>query len=110
MRSLSRLVALAIVVASLLTPGPADASTSDLVAHLDELAASFPGGAGLWIADPNATKPLYMRNPDEQVIAASLYKLGILAEAERRVDTGELRYGDIITIQPEDITEDGSFE
>ena len=107
---LNRFLVAVLVVASVLAGRPADASTADLVAHLDELAASFPGGVGLWIADPNSAKPLYTRNPDEQVIAASLYKLGILAEAERRVDTGELKYSDIITIQDEDITEDGSFE
>src|SRR5690348_4442796 len=110
MRSLNRFLAAILVVVSVLAGRPADASTADLVAHLDELAGSFPGGVGLWIADPNTTKPLYTRNPDEPVIAASLYKLGILAEAERRVDAGELKYSDIITIEPEDITEDGSFE
>ncbi|HYK99313.1 MAG TPA: serine hydrolase, partial [Candidatus Acidoferrales bacterium] len=110
MRSLNRFLAAILVVVSVLAGRPADASTADLVAHLDELAGSFPGGVGLWIADPNTAKPLYTRNPDEPVIAASLYKLGILAEAERRVDSGELKYSDIITIEPEDITEDGSFE
>jgi len=110
MRRLNRFLAAVLVVASVLAGRPADASTADLVAHLDELAGSFPGGVGLWIADPNAAKPLYMRNPDEHVIAASLYKLGVLAEAERRVDAGELKYSDVITIEPEDITEDGSFE
>ena len=110
MRPLTRLLVAAVIVASVLTGRPAQASTADLVAHLDELAASFPGGAGLWIADPNAATPLYARNADEHVIAASLYKLGILAEAERRVDTGELKYSDLITIEPEDITADGSFE
>ena len=110
MRCLRHLVVVAIVVLSVASGRPAAASTADLVAHLDEIAATCPGGVGLWIADPSAAKPLYMRNPDEPVIAASLYKLGVLAEAERRVDTGELKYSDIITIQPEDITDDGSFE
>ena len=110
MRLLNRFLVAVLVVVSVLAGRPADASTADLVAHLDELAAAFPGGVGLWIADPNSTKPLYTRNPDEHVIAASLYKLGILAEAERRVDTGDLKYSDLITIEPEDITEDGSFE
>ncbi len=110
MRSLRALLAVVVIVASLVSGRPADASTADLVQQLDQLAATFPGGVGLWIADPNASKPLYSRNADEPIIAASLYKLGILAEAERRVDAGELRYGDTITIEPEDITEDGSFE
>jgi len=103
-------LALAIVLGSLVAGRPALAGTADLVQHLDQLTASFPGGAGIWISDPFAAKPIYTHDPDEQVIAASLYKLGVLAEAERRVDTGELHYGDIITIAPEDVTLDGSFE
>jgi beta-lactamase class A len=92
------------------SPAPARASTADLVQQLDGLISSFPGGAGIWIGDPTNTTPLFTHDPDEQVIAASLYKLGVLAEAERRVDAGELHYSDTITIQPEDITVDGSFE
>src|SRR2546428_13130895 len=106
MSGLRVLLVAVLVIGSTLAGRPADASTAELVQQLDALAASFPGGVGLWIADPNASKPLYSRNPEEQVITASLYKLGVLAEAERRVDAGELKYSDIITIQPEDITED----
>lgn len=94
-----------------LVPGaPAAAGTAELVQHLDQLVTSFPGGAGLWIADPNTGTPLYSHDADEPIITASLYKLAVLMEAERRVDAGELHYGDIITIEDEDITEDGSFE
>ena len=103
-------LAAAVVIASVLSGGLVAASTAELVQQLDQISASFPGGVGLWIADPNAAKPLYSRNPDERIITASLYKLGVLAEAERRVENGELHYSDIIVIQPEDITEDGSFE
>jgi beta-lactamase class A len=91
-------------------PAPAQASTADLVRQLDGLVSSFPGGSGIWVADPAIATPLFAHDPEEQVIAASLYKLGVLAEAERRVDAGELHYTDVITIQPEDITADGSFE
>ena len=98
------------LVIALSTPAPARASTADLVQQLDGLTSSFPGGAGIWVADPTVAAPLFSHDPEEQVIAASLYKLGVLAEAERRVDAGELHYGDVITIQPEDITSDGSFE
>lgn len=99
-----------IVVASIALGRPAAAGTADLVQQLGAITASFPGGAGLWIADPASRTPLYAHDPDERIITASLYKLGVLMEAERRVETGELHYGDIIVIQPEDITEDGSFE
>ena len=98
------------VVIALSLPAPARASTSDLVKQLDGLIGAFPGGAGIWIADPTVATPLFAHDPEEQVIAASLYKLGVLAEAERRVETGELHYGDTVTIEPEDITADGSFE
>jgi beta-lactamase class A len=91
-------------------PAPARASTAQLVQQVDRLISSFPGGAGIWIADPSIPSPLYSHDPEEHIIAASLYKLGVLAEAERRVDAGELHYGDVITILPEDITSDGSFE
>ena len=110
MPAIKAVLAVAVVLASILSGRPADASTAELVQQLDQISASFPGGVGLWIADPNAAKPLYSRNPDEHIITASLYKLGVLAEAERRVENGELHYSDVIVIQPEDITEDGSFE
>lgn len=99
-----------LVLSSLALGRPAAASTAELVQHLDELAGSFPGGVGLFVADPRVAQPLYARNADEPVITASLYKLGVLAEAERRVDAGELSYSDDITIEPEDVIEDGSFE
>jgi beta-lactamase class A len=104
------LVLVVSLVMALISPAPARASTAELVQQLDGLISAFPGGAGIWIGDPTLATPLFTHDPDEQVIAASLYKLGVLAEAERRVDTGELHYNDVITIQPEDITSDGSFE
>ena len=98
------------LVLGLVAPARAEASTADLIRQLDGLVASFPGGAGVWVSDPNVPTPLFMHDPDEQVIAASLYKLGVLAEAERRVDAGQLHYNDQVVIQPEDVTADGSFE
>jgi beta-lactamase class A len=109
MRPVGVIVAVSLVMA-VLPAAPARASTAELVQQLDSLISSFPGGAGIWIGDPTVTTPLFTHDPDDQVIAASLYKLGVLAEAERRVDAGDLHYGDAITIQPEDITLDGSFE
>ncbi|HEX9266839.1 MAG TPA: serine hydrolase, partial [Candidatus Limnocylindria bacterium] len=109
MRTVGVVLVVSLVIA-VSAPAPARASTADLVQQLDGLISSFPGGAGIWIADPTVATPLFAHDPDEQVIAASLYKLGVLAEAERRVDAGDLHYNDAITIQPEDITLDGSFE
>ena len=104
------LIALALAVAPLLAGRPAQASTNELIQQLDQLTKSFPGGAGLWIADPNVAKPLYSHNADEQVVTASLYKLALMAEAERRVEAGDLKYADTVTIEDDDITDDGSFE
>ncbi len=98
------------IVLALSLPASARASTAELAQQLDSLIASFPNGAGIWIADPNVAAPLFTHDPEEHLITASLYKLGVLAEAERRVDAGDLRYDDVITIEPEDITLDGSFE
>jgi beta-lactamase class A len=104
-------VVLAVALTLMGLPGaPAAGSTAELVQQLDQLVGAFPGGAGLWIGDAKTNKPLYSHDADEPIITASLYKLGLLAEAERRVEAGELRYSDIITIDAEDITEDGSFE
>src|SRR2546425_1124874 len=110
MRLLGVVLAGCVLVASVLAPRPAAASTADLVQQIEGLVRSFPGDSGLWIGDPVSPSPLYTRNADTEVIAASLYKLGILAEAERRVDAGQLHYNDAVVIQDEDITEDGSFE
>ena len=98
------------ILANTLALGAARASTADLVQQLGGLVSAFPGGTGLWIADPNLPNPLFTHDPEARVITASLYKLGVLAEAERRVDSGELRYSDPVTIEPEDVTEDGSYE
>jgi len=75
-----------------------------------DVTVTFPGGAGVWISDPNLSTPLYSHDADEPIVTASLYKLAVMVEAERRVEAGQLHYGDIITIEDEDITEDGSFE
>ena len=109
-RSLWPLPAAAMLATTLVTASPASASTSELIHHLDELAGGFAGGVGLYVADPRTVQPLYVHNADEPIITASLYKLGVLAEAERRVETGDLKYADTISIEAEDITEDGSFE
>jgi beta-lactamase class A len=110
MRGSALVLAVVLALAGLVPGAPAAAGTAELVQHLDQLVSTFPGGAGLWIADPNLSTPLYSHDADEPINTASLYKLAVLAEAERRVDAGELHYSDIITIEDEDITEDGSFE
>ena len=106
-------VALAVVLTVGLVAGrpePGAGSTQDLVIQVDGLVKSFPGDVGVYVADPLNPQPLYTHDADIEFITASLYKLGILAHVETLVDAGQLKYTDTIEIQPEDITEDGSYE
>ena len=110
------LVAILLVASPLGTASPASAAptgtttASELIVQIDALVRAFPGGAGIIVSDPSAAQPLYLHDADEPVITASLYKLGALLEAERRVEAGTLRYDDTIEITAEDITSDGSYE
>ncbi len=104
------LVALVAATQSFGPPRIASASSAQLVTELDDLVRAFPGGAGIWVADPALAQPLFSEDPDREFVAASLYKLGILVEAENRVEARTSSYADPVTIEPEDITEDGSFE
>ncbi|MBI2774324.1 MAG: serine hydrolase, partial [Chloroflexi bacterium] len=99
----------AILTAGALVGAAAPARATDLNSVLDTLANAFPGGSAVWVADPSRPDPLYARDADRSVLAASLYKLAVLAEAERQVDLGLRAYTDPVTIDPEDITEDGSY-
>src|SRR5919201_3988272 len=111
-----RLVALtctvAVLVPATVAPAalaaPADApSLSNL---LDARVGAFEGSAGIVVQDGTSGKTVYEHDADASVITASLYKLGVLVEVERRVDAGSMRYSNSITIEPEDVTEDGSYE
>lgn len=88
---------------------PAGASSVSLVTRLDALASEFAGGSAIWVSDPAAAAPVYSRETDREVLAASLYKLAILAEVEHRVELGRLSYRDTIVIDGEDLTADGSW-
>src|SRR5260221_9795009 len=103
-------VAACVLLATVLASAPGAGSTQDLIIQVDGLVKSFPGDVGVYIADPLAPQPLYTHDADVVFITASLYKLGILAHVESLVDQGKLKYTDTVEIQPEDITEDGSFE
>jgi len=110
LRGAALALATVVLVSSLLAPRPARAGTQDLVRSLDALVKGFQGGAGLWIGDPGVSQPLYAVHADDGVITASLYKLAILLEVESRVEAGTLSYADTITIEEEDVTDDGSDE
>jgi beta-lactamase class A len=108
MRGLAVCIAACVLLGTL--AAPAAASTADLVIQVDGLVKAFPGDTGVYIGDPLAPQPLYTHDADVSFIAASLYKLGILVHVETLVDAGALKYNDTIEIQPEDITDDGSYE
>ncbi len=111
MRGLCVGLSVGVLVGSLIAGGgPVAASAADLVVQVDGLVRAFPGDAAVYVADPNAAAPLYTHEADQEFLAASLYKLGILIEVETRVDAGTLGYDDAIEIGSEDITDDGSFE
>jgi beta-lactamase class A len=108
MRGLAVVVAACVLLGTLAAPGAA--STADLIIQVDGLVKAFPGDTGVYVADPLAPQPLYTHDADVAFIAASLYKLGILVHVESLVDAGKLKYTDTIEIQPEDVTDDGSYE
>ena len=110
MRPLAIALVACTVLSTLVAGTPGAGSTADLIVQVDGLVKGFPGDAGVYIADPFAAQPLYSHDADVVFVAASLYKLGILAHVESLVDAGKLKYSDPIEIQSEDITQDGSYE
>lgn len=110
LRFLLRALLAAALASGLVPPAPAAAAPTDLPPLLDRLVSGFSAGVGVVVLDPVAKTTIYAHAENEVVISASLYKLGVLLEAERRVDAKELSYSDRIEIEPEDITDDGSYE
>jgi beta-lactamase class A len=89
--------------------GPALTLAPGAVTAIQAAVDRFSGGAAIVIADGRSGRMLHAVAPDERVLAGSLYKLGVLVEAERRIEAGTLRPGDRIEILPEDQAEGGSF-
>ena len=87
--------------ALIVTPKAAD--------RIDALLASRDGRAAVVVAGGRSGEILYAVDPDEPVFAASLYKLGVLLEAERRIDAGTLQPSDLLTVTAADQSESGSF-
>ena len=110
MRRLASAILTVAVALPAVPSGAALAAPAGLPSLLDARTEAFSGEAGIVVQDGNTGKVLYEHDGDESVIAASLYKLGVLVEAERRVEAGTLHYSDPIAIEPEDVTEDGSYE
>jgi beta-lactamase class A len=88
---------------------PALIVTPEAADRIDAVLASESGRAAVVVAGGRSGEILYAANLDDPVLAASLYKLGVLLEAERRIDAGTLRPTDLITVTVADQSESGSF-
>jgi beta-lactamase class A len=73
------------------------------------VAEGFEGGSALWIAFPGDVEPIYGRDVDEPVIAASLYKLAVMVHVESLIEAHTLKPTDTLPIIDEDVTVDGSY-
>jgi beta-lactamase class A len=91
----------ALAPAVIVTPGAADL--------VDARIARFTGRVAIVAANGVTSEVLLTVDADAPVFAASLYKLAVLLEAERRFDAGTLSPDERITVTAADQTEDGSF-
>jgi beta-lactamase class A len=88
---------------------PALIVTPEAADRIDAVLARQSGRAAVVVAGGRSGEMLYAVDADEPVFAASLYKLGVLLEAERRIDAGTLQPLDLITVSAADQSESGSF-
>ncbi len=65
------------------------------------LLESLPGAVGFW-AEDTATGEVFRFNPDVPVVAASVIKLFVMAEAFRQAEAGTLNLDEEVTIREED--------
>jgi len=89
---------------------PVDDAGADFRKELSALADPLGVTIGVWVAAAGSAAPWFALAPDRPVIAASLYKLGVLLEVERQVDAAELTYEDPLEITDADVGPDGSNE
>jgi beta-lactamase class A len=87
----------------------ARADQSETRARVDAATAEFEGGSAVWISYPGGVEPIYGRNVDEPVIAASLYKLAVMVHVESLIEQHKLKPADTLAILDEDVTADGSY-
>ena len=88
---------------------PALIVTPEAADRIDALLVRGDGRAAVVVAGGRSGEILYAARADEPVFAASLYKLGVLLEAERRIDAGSLHATEVITVTAADQSESGSF-
>jgi beta-lactamase class A len=88
---------------------PARADQSETRARVPAAAQGFEGGSAVWIAYPGDADPIYGRDVDMPVIAASLYKLAVMVHIESLIEAHKLKPTDTLPILDEDVTVDGSY-
>jgi beta-lactamase class A len=88
---------------------PALIVTPETADRIDAVVARGDARLAVVVASGRSGEIIYAANADAPVLAASLYKLGVLLEAERRIDAGTLRPTDLITVTLADQAESGSF-
>jgi beta-lactamase class A len=103
----------ATVTATSIAPPAASVSDSPMVSTLDTLLASEPGVYGVVVLDEQGNY-LYARNENVPFVAASLYKLVLLADIYARIEAGEVGLQDPLVLDDayfDDIfvDEDGFF-
>lgn len=88
---------------------PALIVTPEAADRIDAVLVRGTGRAAVVVAGGLSGEVLYGVDADAPVFAASLYKLGVLLEAERRIDAGTLGGADLIRVTAADQSESGSF-
>jgi beta-lactamase class A len=92
------------------TPPPAAATPRpDVRAALAREVSAFGKNAAVVVSDPLTSRVIYEHDAGTEVLSASLYKLTILLEVERRVEEGSLNYSTPVRIQASDTREGGVF-
>jgi beta-lactamase class A len=75
---------------------------ASLAGQLAPIVAQQAGRWGIAIADVSSDETLFYQ-PDDQFIAASLYKLGVLAEVYRELEAGRLSMNESVTLTDQDV-------
>ena len=104
-RTLGAAIAIGVLLTAA-TPAWAAGPSGSLAEQLTGAIAAFPGSASVVVVDPHGPFR-FMWQPDRVVRTASLYKLGVMAEAYRQAAANEISLdGTTVEISDEDVGED----
>lgn len=91
------------------SPAPTQSPLLSIPSAMDELLASEPGIYGV-VAETPAGKVLYSRNANVPFIAASLYKLVLMAEVYDQRQSGDLSFDEELDLAPEYFSDPSDLE